>query len=237
PVILLVEDDAEVRTFTSNILKRDFIVYTADHAQAALDLLEEISVQLIISDVLMPGMDGLELCATVKKNINHAHIPVVLLTAKNSLQAKIEGLEVGADAYIEKPYSPSHLLTQIVNLLTVRDKIKNHYAQSPLAHIKSMAYNKADEAFLEKINDTIVKNMANTTLDVDFLADVMHMSRSTLYRKTKAISNLSPHELINITRLKHAASLLAEGHFKILKIASITGFNSSAQFGRRDRKS
>lgn len=232
PVILLVEDDAEVRTFTSNILKRDFIVYTADHAQAALDLLEEISVQLIISDVLMPGMDGFELCATVKKNINHAHIPVVLLTAKNSLQAKIEGLEVGADAYIEKPYSPSHLLTQIVNLLTVRDKIKNHYAQSPLAHIKSMAYNKADEAFLEKINDTIVKNMANTTLDVDFLADVMHMSRSTLYRKTKAISNLSPHELINITRLKHAASLLAEGHFKILKIASITGFNSSAQFGR-----
>src|SRR5690606_14173427 len=155
-VILLVEDDAEIRTFTSNILKIDFIVYTADHAQAALDLLEEISVQLIIRDVLMPRMDGFELCATVKKNINHAHIPVVLLTAKNSLQAKIEGLEVGADAYIEKPYSPSHLLTQIVNLLTVRDKIKNHYAQSPLAHIKSMAYNKADEAFLEKINDTIV---------------------------------------------------------------------------------
>src|SRR5690606_11809637 len=95
-----------------------------------------------------------------------------------------------------------------------------------------MAYNKADEAFLEKINDTIVKNMANTTLDVDFLADIMHMSRSTLYRKTKAISNLSPHELINITRLKHAASLLADGHFKIMKIASVTGFSSSAQFAR-----
>ncbi|TYR37119.1 response regulator [Sphingobacterium phlebotomi] len=232
PVILLVEDDPEVRAFTGNILKRDFIVYTANNAQAALDLLEEVSVQLIISDVMMPGMDGFELCASIKQNVNHAHIPVVLLTAKNSLQAKIEGLEVGADAYIEKPYSPGHLLTQIVNLLTVRDKIKNHYAQSPLAHIKSMAYNKADEAFLEKINDTIVKNMSNTTLDVDFLADVMHMSRSTLYRKTKAISNLSPHELITITRLKHAASLLAEGHFKILKIASVTGFNSSAQFAR-----
>ncbi|PRD46830.1 hybrid sensor histidine kinase/response regulator transcription factor [Sphingobacterium haloxyli] len=232
PVILIVEDDAEVRNFTSNILKRDFIVYTADNGQAALDLLEQVSVQLIVSDVMMAGMDGFELCKSVKMNVDHAHIPVVLLTAKNSLQAKIEGLEVGADAYIEKPYSPNHLLTQIVNLLTVRDKIKNHYAQSPLAHIKSMAYNKADEAFLEKINDTIVKNMDNTTLDVDFLADVMNMSRSTLYRKTKAISNLSPHELINITRLKHAASLLAEGHFKILKIASITGFSSSAQFAR-----
>ncbi|WP_240904924.1 hybrid sensor histidine kinase/response regulator transcription factor [Sphingobacterium sp. SGR-19] len=232
PVILIVEDDAEVRNFTSHILKRDFVVYTADNGQAALDLLEEVSVQLIVSDVMMAGMDGFELCKSVKMNVDHAHIPVVLLTAKNSLQARIEGLEVGADAYIEKPYSPNHLLTQIVNLLTVRDKIKNHYAQSPLAHIKSMAYTKADEAFLEKINDTIVKNMSNTTLDVDFLADIMHMSRSTLYRKTKAISNLSPHELINITRLKHAASLLADGHFKIMKIASVTGFSSSAQFAR-----
>lgn len=232
PVILIVEDNAEVRTFTSNILKKDFNVVTVDNGKAALDLLDEVSVQLIISDIMMPVMDGLELCKSVKGNIDYAHIPVVLLTAKNSLQAKIEGLEVGADAYIEKPFSPNHLLTQIVNLLTVRDKIKNHYAQSPLVHIKSMAYNKADEAFLDKLNDTIVKNMDNTALDVDFLADAMNMSRPTLYRKTKAISNLSAHELINITRLKHAAQLLAEGHFKILKIASITGFSSPAQFAR-----
>jgi AraC-like DNA-binding protein len=99
-------------------------------------------------------------------------------------------------------------------------------------HLKGMAHNKADEVFLDRLHETIVKNMANTALDVDFLADVMNMSRPTLYRKTKAISNLSAHELINITRLKHAASLLAEGHFKILKIASITGFSSPAQFAR-----
>ena len=232
PVILVVEDNPEIRTFITNILQEDFSIVAVENGEKALKALNNVSVQLIISDIMMPVMDGLELCKTIKGNIDYAHVPIVLLTAKNTLQSKIEGLEVGADAYIEKPFSPNHLLSQVVNLLTLRDKIKNHFAHSPLVHLKSMAYNKADEAFLDKLNDTIIKNMSNTALDVDFLADVMNMSRPTLYRKTKAISNLSPHELINITRLKHAALLLTEGHFKILKIASITGFSSSAQFAR-----
>src|SRR5690606_19246036 len=114
----------EVRTFLSNIFNEDYKVVAVADGRAAVDLLGKISVQLILSDIMMPVMDGLELCRLVKENIEYAHIPVVLLTAKNSLQAKIEGLEVGADAYIEKPFSPNHLSTQIFNLLTTRDKIK-----------------------------------------------------------------------------------------------------------------
>ncbi len=231
PTILLVEDNVEIRAFIANIIK-EFNVIQVSNGKKALAVLKEKSVHLIISDIMMPELDGLELCKAVKENIEYTHIPMVLLTAKNTLQSKIEGLEVGADAYLEKPFSPDHLLVQISNLLASRDNIKNYFAHSPLLHVKSMAYNKADEAFLEKLNDIIVKNIDKRALDVDYLADSMNMSRPTLYRKTKAISNLSPHELINITRLKQAAVLLAEGNYKILKIASVTGFSSQAQFGR-----
>jgi len=232
PVILLVEDNIEIREFIADKLIKDFKVIETANGQEALNVLKERSIHLIISDIMMPVMDGYELCKAVKDNLEYTHIPIILLTAKNTLQSKIEGLEVGADAYLEKPFSPDHLLTQISNLLASRDKIKNYFASSPLVHIKSMAYNKADEAFLEKLNEIINKNIDNKSLDVDLLADTMNMSRPTLYRKIKAISNLSPHELINITRLKKAAELLVEGNYKILKIASMTGFSSQAQFGR-----
>lgn len=232
PVILLVEDNQEIREFIANKLVKDFHVIQAVNGKEALDILRGNSIHLIISDIMMPVMDGYELCKAVKDNLEYTHIPIILLTAKNTLQSKIEGLEVGADAYLEKPFSPDHLLTQISNLLASREKIKNYFASSPLVHIKSMAYNKADEAFLEKLNEIINKNIDNKSLDVDHLADIMNMSRPTLYRKIKAISNLSPHELINITRLKKAAELLVEGNYKILKIASMTGFSSQAQFGR-----
>jgi signal transduction histidine kinase/ligand-binding sensor domain-containing protein/DNA-binding response OmpR family regulator len=232
PDILIVEDNPDLRSFIGNILKEHFTVFSVENGVAAMDVLRERSIQLIISDIVMPLMDGMELCRTLKADLDYAHIPVILLTAKNNLQTKIEGLEAGADAYIEKPFSPNHLLTQIFNLLSVRAKIKTHFAQSPLVHLKSIAYNKADEAFLDKLNDVIVQRMSDTALDVDFLADAMNMSRPTLYRKTKAISNLSPHELITVTRLKHAAQLLSEGKYKILKIASITGFSSQTQFSR-----
>ncbi|MCW8313414.1 response regulator [Sphingobacterium sp. InxBP1] len=232
PAVMVVEDHLEVRRYISDVLSGQYSVIPVEDGPTALELLQDVSVQLIISDIMMPGMDGLQLCQQLKTDLEYAHIPLILLTAKNSLQARIDGLQSGADAYIEKPFSPNHLLTQVANLIITRDKIKNYYAHSPLAHIKSMAHNKADELFLEKLNERIVHNIGNTGLDVDFLANAMHMSRPTLYRKTKAIANLSPHELITVTRLKHAATLLAEGQYKIQKIASISGFSSPGQFAR-----
>ena len=155
PIILLVDDNPEILDFISDDLSDKYAVIKAYNGQEALDMIEIENIQLIISDVMMPGIDGFELCKKIKTNFDYSHIPIILLTAKNTLQSKIEGLEVGADAYIEKPFSPEHLQVQIANLLINRNKIKDHFASSPLAHIKTMAYSKPDESFLDKLNAVI----------------------------------------------------------------------------------
>ena len=148
------------------------------------------------------------------------------------MQSKIEGLELGADAYIEKPFSPEYLQVQIANLLANRSKLREYFASSPLVHIKSIAHSRADEQFLEKLNECIYSNLEDVDLDVDKLAKVMNMSRPTLYRKINSISDLTPNELINITRLKKAAELLAEGQYKIYEVSDMVGYNTQTNFGR-----
>lgn len=232
PLLLLVDDNEEILEFLEHELNEKYTIIKAFNGREALETLKENAVHLVISDIMMPVMDGFELCRIIKTNFDHSHIPVILLTAKNTLQSKIEGLELGADAYIEKPFSPEYLQVQIANLLTNRNKIKEYFASSPLVHIKSMAYSKADEQFLEKINESIFKNLEDTELDVEKLAGLMNMSKPTLYRKIKSLSDLSPNELINITRLKKAAELLVEGHYKIYEVADMVGYASQTNFGR-----
>lgn len=232
PLLLLVDDNEEILEFLEHELNEKYTIIKASDGLKALEVLKENAVQLVISDIMMPVMDGFELCRIIKTNFDHSHIPVILLTAKNTLQSKIEGLELGADAYIEKPFSPEYLQVQIANLLTNRNKIKEYFASSPLVHIKSMAYSKADELFLEKINESIFKNLEDTELDVEKLAKLMNMSKPTLYRKIKSLSDLSPNELINITRLKKAAELLVEGRYKIYEVADMVGYASQTNFGR-----
>ena len=232
PLILLVDDNEEILEFLERILNTKYTILSATGGADALKILTVEAVQLIISDVMMPVMDGFELCKIIKSDVEYSHIPVILLTAKNTIQSKIEGLEIGADAYIEKPFSKEHLQAQIASLLNNREMIREYFASSPLVHIKSMAHSKADERFLETLNDTICANMEDTSLDVEKLAKIMNMSRITLYRKIKAISVLTPIEVINITRLKKAAELLAEGDHKIYEIAYMVGFSSQSNFAR-----
>ena len=236
PVILLVDDNEEILDFLSDDLDEKYTVLKAFNGKEALGIVQKEPVQLVISDIMMPEMDGFELCKTIKCNFELSHIPIILLTAKTSLQSKIEGLEIGADAYVEKPFSPEYLQVQIANLLSNRNKIREYFASSPLVHIKTMAYSKADEAFLEKLNEIIYKNLSNINLDVEHLAEIMNMSRPTLYRKIKAISNLTPNELINIARLKKAAELLSEGRYKIYEISDMVGYSSQTHFGRNFSK-
>ena len=232
PTILLVEDNEEMLDFIADDLSEKYHVIKAMNGGEALKILKEEAVQLVLSDVMMPLMDGFELCRNIKTNFEYSHIPVILLTAKNTLQSKIEGLELGADAYIEKPFSPEYLHVQIANLIANRDKIKDFFSKSPLVHIKSIAHTKSDELFLEKLNEIIYNNLEEEELDVDKLARMMNMSRPTLYRKIKSISNLSINDLINLTRLKRAAELLAEGNLKMYEVAAIVGFKSQTNFGR-----
>lgn len=232
PAVLIVEDNEEMLEFIAEDLGEKYHVLKAVNGEEALAVLKAEAIQLVISDVMMPVMDGFELCKAIKTNFEISHIPVILLTAKNTLQSKIEGLELGADAYIEKPFSPEYLHVQAANLIANRDKLKDYFAKSPLVHIKSIAHSKSDETFLEKLNEVIYKNLEEEELDVEKLAKMMNMSRPTLYRKIKSISNLSINDLINLSRLKRAAELLAEGNYKIYEVAAIVGFKSQTNFGR-----
>jgi signal transduction histidine kinase/CheY-like chemotaxis protein len=232
PTILLVDDQKELVNFLANDLGKEYIVLKAYDGEKAFEIIKRETIHLVVSDVMMPKMGGFELCKEIKTTLDYSHIPIILLTAKNSLQAKIQGLESGADAYIEKPFSPEHLHVQISNLLTNRIKIKDFFSSSPLAHLKSMAYTKADEGFLEKLDKAIYAHITDTDLNVEHLAEIMNMSKPTLYRKIKALSNLTPNELINIARLKKAAALLKEGDYKMYEVANIVGYNSQTSFGR-----
>jgi DNA-binding response OmpR family regulator len=232
PTILLVDDNEDILEFLVDELSEKYHLITAANGQEALNIIREEVVSLVICDVMMPVMDGFEFCRIIKSNVEYSHVPVILLTAKNTLQSKIEGLELGADAYIEKPFAMEYLQVQIANLLANRTKIKDYFAHSPLAHIKSMAHTKSDECFLEKLNELICNNLEEPDLDVDKLAKLMNMSRPTLFRKIKSIADLTPNELVNITRLKKAAELLAEGDYKIFEVSVMVGYSSQTNFGR-----
>ncbi|SEL61239.1 response regulator transcription factor [Parapedobacter koreensis] len=236
PVILVVDDHPEILDFIADDLAEDYEVLTAENGQLALETLAGNAVQLVVSDIMMPELDGYELCRLIKSDVAHSHIPVILLTAKNTLQSKIQGLEQGADAYIEKPFSPDHLHAQINSLLSNRNKVREYFASSPLVHIKSMAHTKADERFLERLNAVIHDHMAEVNFDVEHLAEQLNMSRPTLYRKIKAISDLTPNDLINVARLKKAAELLREGQLKIYEISDQVGYSSQTHFGRNFQK-
>ena len=232
PAILIVEDNREILDFVFRELQCEYTVRRALNGKQALAFLSEDNIQLIISDIMMPVMDGIELCKAIRTDLEYSHIPIVLLTAKNTLHARIEGLEVGADAYIEKPFSLEHLKAQISNLLSNRAKIKEYFASSPLVHMKSIGYSKADKQFLEQLDAIIHENLNNMDIDVENLARLMNMSRATFHRKVKALSNLTPHELINITRLQKAARLLADGNYKVYEVADFVGYTLASNFAR-----
>jgi len=236
PVILLVEDHGDILKYIAQELQGEYFILKANNGVEALELLEQHPVQLVVSDIMMPRMDGLELCRHIKTELTYSHIPVILLTAKTSVDSRIEGLGTGADVYIDKPFSMSHLEVQIKSLLRNRKLVKEHFARSPLSQIKGVAYSKTDVVFLEQLTNAISGRLSDSTLDVEMLSKKMNMSRPTLYRKIKALTNMTPSALIGLYRLKHAAELLAAKQHKINEIAFIVGYNSPANFTRDFQK-
>ena len=236
PLILIVDDNEDLLDFLERILCDRYEVKRATDGEEALSILRTEPIKLVISDIMMPGVDGFQLCKLIKSDFEHSHVPVILLTAKNTIQSKVEGLELGADAYIEKPFSKEHLLAQMASLIANRNALRMYFASSPLVHIKSIAHTKPDETFLETLHHIICENLDDVELDVEKLAKILNLSRITLYRKIKSVSDLTPIELINITRLKRAAELLAAGNFRIYEIADMVGFSSQSNFARNFHK-
>jgi two-component system cell cycle response regulator len=232
PGILIVDDNDDILEYLSHDMEKSYHVFTAKDGDKAFSVLQHELIQLVVSDVMMPKLDGFELCEKIKLTLELSHIPVILLTAKNTLQARIQGLKAGADAYIEKPFSLDHLYAQIENLLASRLKLKQCYAQLPHVHINSIAHTQMDEAFLERLVNTILAHLDETQLDVERLSVLMNMSKPTLYRKIKSISDLSPHDIINLTRLKKAADLIHSGNHRVNELAEEAGYNSAGQFRR-----
>lgn len=234
--LLVIEDNIELLNLICKELSSDFKVHEALNGEEALNIILNENIHLVISDITMPIMDGITLCENLKTNNETSHIPVILLTAKNTMQSKISGLESGADAYISKPFSMEHLKAQIENLLSNRKNVLNYYSSSPVSYLKSFAHNKTNQDFISKLDAIIYDNIEDTNLSVESLADIMNMSRSTLYRKIKDISDLSPNELINTARLKKAIELLNNGEYKVYEISEIVGYKSQSSFVRNFQK-
>jgi signal transduction histidine kinase/CheY-like chemotaxis protein/AraC-like DNA-binding protein len=236
PTVLIVEDDREMRYFLYNRLKPVYNVFKASNGKVALEYLQKENIDMVVTDVMMPGTDGLQLCAEIKSNIDSSHIPVIMLTAKVGVRSRIEGLDAGADAYVEKPFSMEHLLAQISNIFMNRNKVKEAFINSPAQNIGSIALTKADEIFLGRVTQIIDKYLSDVNFNVDLLADELHMSRSSLHRKIKGISELTPNEFIQLVRMKKAAELLQEGSFRINEICFLVGFGSSSYFSKRFKR-
>lgn len=234
--ILIIDDNEDILEFLDEVLSDTYNLHLAINGDIAQQILDEKVVNLIVSDIMMPGINGFELCRLIKSKVEYCHIPVILLTSKKSYKAQIEGLEVGADAYVQKPFSPEVLQLQIANLLKNRQNIKAHFASSPFEDVRVMAHSKTDEAFLKKLDEYIRLNMKDPDLDIDKLADIMHMSRPTFYRKIKSLSSLSPKELIDLTRIKKAANLISQNEYSLAEIGKIVGYNNQTRFGRNFQK-
>ncbi len=232
PVILLVEDNKEILAYLNKELKTSYIILRAGNGAEALEILDQENVQLVLTDIMMPIMDGLALCRRIKTDILYSHIPVIFLTAKNALDSKIQGLKNGADAYIEKPFSLEFLMVQIRNILKNRKIIKNYFTNAPSSNLIDINVSGPDKDFISQLNTVIYENISAIDLNVDELAKLMHMSRPTLYRKIKGLSDLTPNELINISRLKKAAELLTQKEYNITQVSTMVGYTVQSNFSR-----
>lgn len=230
--VLVVDDNAEILDFLTRILGDEWFVLSSTSGAQALELLRNNDPDIIVSDVMMEGIDGIELCRRIKNDINTSHIPVILLTARTDTGTKIAGLECGADAYIEKPFSPEHLKAQITNLLNKRDEIRRHYANAPMSEFRTMSHNRLDEEFIGKCRTAIIAHMSDPELSVDMLARELAMSRTSVFKKLKAVTGMTPNDFMKLIRLKEASRLLAEGRYRITEIGFIVGFSSSSYFAK-----
>ena len=232
PVILIAEDNEDMMHFLTESLKSSYTVIQANDGEEALARLKEQDVSLIISDWMMPNMDGIELCKAIRNDALTSHIPFILLTAKTDNDSKISGMNCGADAYIEKPFSLQYLSACIKNLLDLREQLYKKFSQMPTMSVSSIAGNSADKEFLIKMSQLIEDNFDNTELSVDFLAEKLCISRSGLFAKIKALANITPNEMIQLIRLKKAASLLLENKYHINEVSYMVGFNNPSYFSK-----
>ena len=228
--LLLVDDQQDMLDYIASHFNGRYNVLTAHDGLEALDKLAQHEVSLIVSDWMMPRMDGAELCRRVRQNADTSHIPFIMLTAKTDDEAKVEGMDVGADAYVEKPFSIQYLEGIIRNTLEMRHRLRERFSHEPLEPVTEIANNPTDNDFLSRMNDLIQQNFDNPDLNVNFLAEQLAISRSGLFAKIKTLADVTPNEMIQIVRLKRAAQLLRETDLSVSEVCYRVGFSSPSYF-------
>lgn len=233
PIILIVEDDSDIQQYIFEILSPSFKVLTAMNGKEGVEKALEAIPDLIVSDIMMPEMDGIELCRTLKFNKNTSHIPIILLTALSDMAHHVQGIREGADVYLPKPFNSQLLLVHIHNLINSRNMLKELYAKKILLGSGNFEIKTFEEEFLYKLIKLVEENISNSEFNNDELANLMFMSRSTFYRKLKAVTGMSGNEFIRNTRLNYAVKLLESGNYSVTEAAYEAGFNDIKYFRKR----
>ena len=229
-VILVVEDNEMMRNLIRDSLVQDYDILTASDGEEALGIVTSRRVDLVVSDIMMPKMDGCELCNAIKEDLSLSHIPVLLLTAAVGVETHIRSLKSGADAYIEKPFKMDVLKANISNLFRNRDIRNEQFSSSPLSHFSLSNVSKVEVDFINSLHSFILDHISETDLSLDRLAEAMAVSRATLTRKVKTDTGMTVNEFVRICRLKKAAELLAENNYRINEVAYLVGFSSPSYF-------
>lgn len=236
PTVLLVEDNDEMRTYFKEQLCPYFHIIESENGADGFDKVIKYFPDIVVTDVMMPKVDGLQLCTLIKNDINTGHIPVILLTAKSMVMHVKEGYEFGADDYIIKPFNMDVLVIRIRNILSTRKKLKALYGKRENTDDITIKNSSSDDRFTYKFFSIIEENASNAELDIQFICDKVGMSRANMYRKLKAITELTPNELIRNKRFEIAAKLLVESEMNVAEVSTATGFNSYEHFSRGFKK-
>lgn len=234
--ILIVEDNVELRNYICTILENEFAVFTANNGEEGLERAIQIVPNLVVSDLMMPKMDGLQLTEKLKADEHTSHIPVILLTAKNDQLSRLEGLTSGADDYLTKPFSKVELLIRIKNLIQQRKLLAERFRERILVPITSVEEVSLDDRFLHKVRNIIEDNMSDVSFSVEQLADQANLNRTQLLRKLKGLTGLSPSDFIKDLRLKKAADMIRQHTDTITQIGYAVGFNDQSYFSKCFKK-
>ena len=229
-VIFYAEDNFEMRNFVSNLLSKYFVVKSFRNGKECFEAMEDEWPDIVISDVQMPEMNGLDLCLKIKSDLKTSHIPVILLTALTNIEDHLQGIRDGADAYIKKPFNVQHLITNVEALLAIRKQLRERYKIGIPLTKENNKNNKNDNAFLEKLYSIIEENLDNQEFDLNNLARELYLNRTHFYQKVKVLTNQTPFELLKMYRLKKAADLLAQKGLSVNEAFTMTGFKSRTHF-------
>jgi signal transduction histidine kinase/ligand-binding sensor domain-containing protein/AraC-like DNA-binding protein len=231
--LMIVEDNVEILNYLKENLSSEYHILTAHHGKEALEVIDKAMPDIIITDIMMPVMNGIELCKCLKESLDTSHIPIIMLTAKSSMEDQIEGVDSGAEAYILKPFTMSYVRAVIGNLIKQRSIIHDRYIKNKENGYKELNITSKDEKFLNDIMQHIMENYADPEFNIEKLVDCCYVSRTVFYHKIKTLTGLTPIDFLRQKRLSIAAQLIVQSDYNVSEIAYSTGFNDTKYFSRK----